>query len=354
MTDAGKRDTLKLLGLSTLALPAQRLLAAESVLTRIAFGSCLHQDKPQPIWDAVLATQPDLFIFLGDNIYGDSDDPAVLAAQYAKLAAKPGFQRLRATTPVLAIWDDHDFGRNDAGAEYPAREASRALFMDFWNEAADSVRRTRPDGIYTSQLFGPVGQRVQVILPDLRWNRSPLNTVGSDAELTARTNANMGPYAINHSPAATLLGEAQWRWLEAEFRKPADVRIFSSSIQALANYTGWEAWANFPAERERLLRLLDAATDSINLVISGDVHWCEYSLLPPRSDGALPLAELTSSGLTETWEQISPNEFRRGTAYAVPNFGLIEITWDGGNRPVLQLSARTLDSSALFEHRFPD
>src|SRR3989337_529307 len=40
-------------------------------LTRIAFGSCAKQTKDQPIWDAVLAAKPDLFVFLGDNIYGD-------------------------------------------------------------------------------------------------------------------------------------------------------------------------------------------------------------------------------------------------------------------------------------------
>jgi alkaline phosphatase D len=351
MMNLERRDALKLLGLSTLGLPAPRLLAAEAPLTRIAFGSCLHQDKPQPIWDAVHAANPELFIFLGDNVYGDSDDPTVLAAQYAKLAAQPGFQRLRANTAVIATWDDHDFGRNDAGHEYPAREDSRQLFLNFWGESEDSLRHTRPDGIYTAQIFGPPGQRVQVILPDLRWNRTPLTTVGSSAELVARDNANMGPYVEDLSPEARMLGEDQWRWLEQEFRKPADVRIFASSIQALANFTGWETWANFPAERERLLALLDKATDSVNLVISGDVHWCEYTQLP-RPGLALPHAELTASGLTETWEQISPNRYRVGTAHAVANFGLIEIDWRS-NQPVLQLSVRNVESAPLFEHIYP-
>ena len=42
-----------------------------SPLTRIAFGSCADEEKPQPIWDAVLAYQPQLFLFAGDNVYGD-------------------------------------------------------------------------------------------------------------------------------------------------------------------------------------------------------------------------------------------------------------------------------------------
>ena len=91
---------------------------------RIAFGSCARQDKPQPIWDAVLDSSPDLFIFLGDNIYGDTHDMAVLRGKYAELAAQPGFRRLAEQVPILATWDDHDYGENDAGSEYPHKEAS--------------------------------------------------------------------------------------------------------------------------------------------------------------------------------------------------------------------------------------
>ncbi len=70
--------------------------------TRIAFGSCAKQDKPQPIWDAVLSAKPELFIFLGDNVYGDTRDMEVLREKYARLAAQPGFRRLTESVPVLA------------------------------------------------------------------------------------------------------------------------------------------------------------------------------------------------------------------------------------------------------------
>ena len=131
---------------------------------RIAFGSCAHQDKDQPIWDAILNHNPDLFIFLGDNIYGDTRDMTVLRDKYAALAAKPGFRRLRERTPILAVWDDHDYGENDAGAEYPMKEASRQIFCDFFGEPAESPRRSR-DGIYAAYCFGSGDQRVQVLLP---------------------------------------------------------------------------------------------------------------------------------------------------------------------------------------------
>jgi alkaline phosphatase D len=192
---------------------------------RIAFGSCCDQDKPQPIWDAILEAKPDLFIFLGDNIYGDTRDMSVLAAKYAQLAANPGFRRLRERTPVLATWDDHDFGENDAGREYPMREESRRLFCDFWGEPADSPRRSR-DGIYTSVTLGPAGKRLQILLPDLRFNRTATvkTDMGGKAYADwAKTFADAGRevpgfYLPNPAHDATMLGETQWAWLEKALR----------------------------------------------------------------------------------------------------------------------------------------
>ena len=98
-------------------------------IQRIAFGSCSHQDKPQPIWSEVLAADPDLFIFLGDNIYGDSEDAQVLAAKYQKLAAVPGIQRLRESTEIIAIWDDHDYGQNDSGAAASGFSSNARVYL---------------------------------------------------------------------------------------------------------------------------------------------------------------------------------------------------------------------------------
>ena len=64
-------------------------LAADQVIQRIAFGSCAHQDKPQPIWKSIAAAKPDVFLFLGDNIYGDSEDIAVIRRKYDQLNAIP-------------------------------------------------------------------------------------------------------------------------------------------------------------------------------------------------------------------------------------------------------------------------
>lgn len=351
-TSPFKRQLLKLAGLGP-ALAWTRLLGAanDGQPFRIAFGSCLHQDKEQPIWDAVLANAPDLFIFLGDNIYGDSDDPRVLAAKYDQLAGKPGFRRLRESTAIMAIWDDHDYGRNDAGRDYPAREASRRLMLDFWREPQDSPRRSRPDGIYTSATFRAGNRDIQVILPDLRWNRSRIDSVPAEADRRERKKANMGPYLRNDDANAVLLGESQWQWLQATLEEPCDLRLIGSSIQLLADFTGWEAWSNFSHERERLFRLLARHQDVPTVIISGDVHWCELSRYQPPGFDA-PLTELTSSGLTEVWELISPNRHRVGEAFALQNFGLIECDWSR-TVPAINLSVRDVNNRAVIEHTLP-
>ena len=80
-----------------------------AVPIKILFGSCLHQDKPQPIWAAMNQEQGDLFVLLGDNVYGDTEDMAELKAIYAKQWSKSGMQTMLANTPTIGMWDDHDF-----------------------------------------------------------------------------------------------------------------------------------------------------------------------------------------------------------------------------------------------------
>jgi alkaline phosphatase D len=305
-------------------------------LRRIAFGSCADQSRPQPVWDPVLAGRNDLFIFLGDNIYGDSRDMAVLRAKYGELAAIPGFAKLRETTPIVAVWDDHDFGENDAGAEFPQKEASRRLFLDFWNEPANSPRRER-DGVYASYVFGPPGQRVQVILPDMRYNRGPLLPLdlgGADYEAWAKKRVAAGlempgPYVRNPDRRATMLGERQWAWLERQLEVPAELRLFGSSLQVLADFTGWESWANFARDRDRLFDTIRRKRANGVLFLSGDIHYAELSKL----DVNVPytLWDLTSSGLTEEWKVPTPNANRASEVVSDANFGFIDIDWKGAD-----------------------
>src|SRR5687768_7541935 len=192
-----------------LFIPATR---AAELLERIAFGSCAKQDKPQPIWEAVIATRPQLFLFLGDNIYGDTEDMGLLKKKWDLLGAQPGYQQLRATCPILATWDDHDLGKNDAGADYSKRHESQGLFLDFFGVPRESPRRRR-EGVYHAETFGDAGRRVQVILLDARYFRSPLKRGYERGE---PGEGYRGVYVANEDPAATVLGETQWAWLEEQ------------------------------------------------------------------------------------------------------------------------------------------
>jgi alkaline phosphatase D len=325
-------------------------------LTRIAFGACAKSDKPQPIWDAVLASNPDLYIFLGDNVYLDTRDVGIMRRKYAELAAQPGFQRLKASgVPILAIWDDHDYGENDAGIDYPMKEESRRLFLDFFGEPADSPRRTR-DGIYTSYVFGPRGRQVQIILPDLRWNRTssliPLELNGQRHSDWQRQQAQTGkpspgPYMRNPALEATQLGETQWRWLEEQLSVPADLRIFGSSLQVVADFPGWEAWVNFARDHQRLIDAIRARRANGLICLSGDTHYGEISRLDDNVP--YPLWDITSSGITEVEEFIPPNALRHGRVVQEQNFGLLTINWQRGRAPTVLAEVRDVNGAVKLE-----
>lgn len=292
-------------------------------LHRIAFGSCAAQNQLQPFWDAILADDPGLFLFIGDNVYGDTENMDTLRAKYARLGAQPGFQELRRTTPVLATWDDHDYGENDAGAGYPMKEASQEVFMDFFEVPAEAPMQER-EGIYHAHTFGPEGRRVQVILLDTRYFRDALQR-RTDYE----RGDPAGPYVPTGDTTRTMLGEAQWDWLGEQLREPADVRLLVSSIQVIPEEHGWEKWQNFPHERERLFGLLRETGAEGVVLLSGDRHLAEISRLDADVAG-YPLYEVTSSGLNRGGggRDDEPNRHRLGENFRQNNYGLVTIDWD--------------------------
>lgn len=328
---------------------AHALLSQELPLERIAFGSCVRQDRPQPIWNSVIDDRPQLFLMIGDNIYGDTEDPEILRLKYAMLAADPGFRRLRQTCPLLATWDDHDYGVNDGGREYVLRDESQRLFNDFFQVPLDSPRRNRP-GIYDSAYFGPAHRRVQVILLDTRFFRSPLKQA-TDAERVGR-----GPYGADESPSATMLGDEQWKWLAEELMRPAEVRIIASSIQVAAAEHGWEAWATMPNERQRLFELIRESKARGVVFISGDRHLAELSRIEPEESGVdYPLYDLTSSSLNQPsggGNENETNSRRVGEHYLEVNYGTIDIQWPESSEqaPRVTLRVHSLDGSAVREH----
>ena len=325
---------------------------AEEPLTRIAFGSCGNQRRPQPIWQAINGLKPQLFIFMGDNVYADTTDPAKLRESYNTLGAMPEFAKLRANTPVVAPWDYHDYGKNDAGAEWEGKEASKEAFMEFFKTPDDSPLRKR-GGVYDAKIFGPEGKRVQVILLDTRWFRGPLHAMTKEEikERRSKTGKKAGRYLADDKSGSSMLGDEQWLWLAEELKKPAELRLVVSSIQAIPDEHGWEKWGNLPRERKRLFDLIRDNAKGV-VILSGDRHFAEISMLPPETDGSpfYTVYEITSSGLNQTGLPDESNRFRveGSDVYNQSNFGLIEIDWQQED-PTLTFEIRDNEGKVVRE-----
>lgn len=342
-----------------LSLVATLLCAVPAVadepkpLTRIAFGCCSDQDKPLPIFDKIADLKPELYIAMGDNIYADLkrepglDEMASMKVKYQKLAALPGWQRLTKMCPMLATWDDHDLGKNDAGGDYPHKDESQQLHLDFFNVPKDSPRRTQK-GVYNAAILGPEGKRVQVILMDTRYFRSKLK---KDSRPLPGTR--IVPYLPNTDPDATMLGADQWKWLEEQLKQPAELRLLISSIQLIADEHPHEKWANLRLERDRLYKLLRDTKANGVVVLSGDRHLGEVSM-DPKAIG-YPLFDVTSSGLnqgTKSWRApTEPNRHRVAIMAHGDNFGFLTVDWSAD--PKICVQVRDVDGEIALKESFP-
>lgn len=306
--------------------PAMQI-AQGRVLTRIAVASCNRQTLDQSYWPRIIEAGPDLFLMIGDNVYGDpgwdgGDDLGTFRAAYARLGAEPGFLSLRANVPMLATWDDHDFGPNDSGGSFVYKAQSEHLFEHFWDAPAEA--RAHP-GVYHATIAGVAGQLVQVIMLDTRFFRSDL-AFAPQEDWPGR----LGRIAPLADPSATMLGEEQWRWLEQQLAKPADLRIIVSSIQVLSEAHHFESWSQFPLEKDRLLRVLAGRADSGLVLLSGDRH--AAALYQAELPGGEEVWEMTASSLNAPLAAPDPSgrepdPLRRTPMLSQGNFGMLEIDW---------------------------
>lgn len=356
-------------------------------LSRIAMGSCIRTEAPQHVWDAINEFKPDAWLWLGDNIYADIPRPqGANAEENAKIVLDrmpglyegqrqtPGYATLRQNAVVMGTWDDHDYGINDMGEEFVGKKASQKLFMDFFDEPADSARRTN-EGVYGSWTFGSEGggRVVQVIALDTRYFRSPLKRGENPRENWVE--GYPGDYLPNTDAGATILGEAQWSWLEGVLSKPADVRIVISSIQVVSEDHRFEKWNNIPAERGKLFELIKKTNANGIIFVSGDRHSAELSLLDAARaepgtavDVGYPIYDLTASALTNstptTFEEQQAsgrarpvaffneiNRHRVGSLLRYNNFGTIEIDWDAEGGAEVILGLRTDRGDEVLRHR---
>lgn len=277
----------------------------------LAFGSCNRQNLDQPLWVPIMNHKPDLFMFLGDNIYGDTDDMKLLDEKYKFQKNQTDYKKLRSEMPVIGVWDDHDYGKNDAGKEYKYREESQQLFLDFFDVSEEDARRERK-GVYSSYDLEWKSHIIKVIFLDARYHRDDLDRINR---------------VYQKNEEGTILGEEQWAWLENELSdEEASLFIIASGIQFIPEDHDYEKWANFPQERQRLFDLVQEKQPKGALFLSGDRHIAEISSMQVEGLN-YPLIDVTSSGLTHVWENApqEPNRHRVGKLINELNYGLVKI-----------------------------
>lgn len=313
------------------ALILSTTYAQSQELTCIAFGSCNMTSLKQKIWPSVVENKPQLWIWLGDNIYGKLGGTAEtldgFQEKYDKLKSNENYTLLTSTTPVIGTWDDHEFGGNDIGKEFELKKETQKLLLDFLDEPEDSERR-KQEGVYTSYEYGDGDKKVKVILLDTRYFREE---PGDNAD---------------------MLGEKQWQWLEKELaNSTASLNIIGSSIQFIAQDHPFETWGKFPASKQRMLELIHKTKAKGVVFISGDKHFSEISC-HQGNEVSYPLYDFTSSGLTHgrgIWP-FESNPQRIGKKYMRRNFGLLLIDWE---KRTLTLQTRNVRNKVVIEYTIP-
>ena len=220
---------------------------------RIALLGCIREYEPAPALWKYTEINADLALWVGDNIYADTeDDPSVIANGYQTLGNLEAFKAFKSQVLFLATWDDHDYGDNNENKHYALKKESKQLFREFW-ELEDKIPADQ-EGIYYSHYEVAHGAILQFIFLDVRYNRDEPEIDGE------------------------MLGESQWEWLEEELKVNADIRFIISGSQILLNKeTGSETWDNYPSEKDRLFNLIKTTGAEGLVFLTGDQHYGEVA-----------------------------------------------------------------------------
>jgi alkaline phosphatase D len=286
----------------------------------IAIGSCFFLAAAEAPWsastygdgfeifDAIASKAPDLMVWMGDNLYfqpPDELDPASMAARYRRQRALPALQRLLVAAPQIAIWDDHDYGPNDADMSYVLKGEALALFRQYWANPSYGLPDVR--GIFGRARFGDV----DLFLLDDRWYRSANKLVDA--------------------PDKTMFGAQQLAWLRSALAySGATLKLVVNGSQMWNRANRFEGFNHYAYEQKAFADWLVTQRVAGVMFASGDRHFTE--LLRIERPGAYPLYEFTSSPLTSRpWE--NPERGERANPDVVPGtlvgkrqFGLIRLT----------------------------
>jgi len=303
-----------------LLISSSNFIYAKSI--KIGLGSCLDQDYPQPIWQSIKKEDLNYFIFLGDNVYGDTRYGSLRKMKSAYDKQKKVLPDFLNDISIFSIWDDHDFGINDGGADYRFKRQAQELYLDFWDITKDDDRSNR-EGIYFSKNEIFFNKKFKFIFLDTRFFRSKLKGKKSN-------------YIENIEPDATILGNAQWTWLENELKSDFDFLFIFSSIQIIAKDHRFEKWSNFPIERAKLFELLEKFNDK-TILFSGDRHRAGIY----RKNGII---EVTSSSMNKPGSSFSETDsYLIGKTYPQENYGVLEILENTIHIKIKDIKGNTLN-----------
>ena len=304
----------------------------------IAFGSCDNQRLKNELWKSIDENHPVAWIWGGDDVYSDTEDMKELKANYDIQKNDSDYLQFIANKQILGTWDDHDYGLNDGGEEYPYKRASQQLLLDFLGTAKDAPERFR-DGVYNSRVINFDGNKVKIIVLDTRFFRTAVTK-----SVNSKKRLQPNPYG-----QGTILGAAQWKWLEEELNSSdAQFNVIVSSIQLVSDQHGFECWGNFPHEIDQLEKMLVASKAKGTFIISGDRHIATFSSKKVAKLN-YPLVDFTSSGLTHVYSSFSgeENPYLIGKVVSEKNFGLLQFDF-ANNRVIMQI--RGQENKVLGEH----
>jgi hypothetical protein len=294
-----------------------------------AFASCARTGSNGEVYDVIRRQRPLFFLNDGDWYYGDVDrnDQDLVRRQYDANLSSPSQSALYASTPFVYVWDDHDFGGNDANSTAAAKPATMAIYRQFVPHYP--LRGGDESPIFQTFTVGDV----RFILTDPRSAREP----------------------PGDSPRS-MLGEEQRRWLLRELR-----RADRYGLVVWANGAPWvgkadptsDRWPAF-AEERRLISDAIAENDVDNLLmISGDAHMVAYddgthTDYSRSGDDGFPLFHAAS---------LDRKGSIKGGPYTGPvipgggQFGTVEID-DDGERVRVTMTARNWKDEVLFTRTF--
>jgi alkaline phosphatase D len=315
---------------TTINTPIAKQKESSNPYYTIAFGSCDNQRIKNELWEAIDANNPSVWIWGGDNVYSDTENMAFLKANYDIQKKDSVYLNFIKNKTILGTWDDHDYGLNDGGQEYPYKKQSQQLLYDFLDTPKNAPERKR-DGVYNVKNISVDGHKIKIIVLDTRFFRTALSKAADPKKR----------FQPNEYGKGTILGEAQWKWLEKELQKSkAQFNVIVSSVQFLSDKHGFESWGNFPHEVDKLEKIIVDSKAKGTFILSGDRHISLFSSKKVKGL-AYPLIDFTSSGLTHTYTSFAgeENPYLVGEVVKELNFGILKFDFEN-NKVMMEIRGK--------------